>query len=158
LKLVAAGITSIEEVERVLSANTAPVPASAQTKPRILVTDDDPITRMLVKLLLEREHYEVLEARNGLEAVEMASREHPDLLVIDLNMPTMDGFEAIARLRKDFSLATMPILVLTADDGPGIEQRVLGLGADDYILKPFEAATLLSRVEAVFQRIKAQAA
>jgi DNA-binding response OmpR family regulator len=52
----------------------------------------------------------------------------------------------------------MPILVLTADDGPGIEQRVLGLGADDYILKPFEAATLLSRVEAVFQRIKAQAA
>jgi DNA-binding response OmpR family regulator len=70
----------------------------------------------------------------------------------------MDGFEAIARLRKDFSLATMPILVLTADDGPGIEQRVLGLGADDYILKPFEAATLLSRVEAVFQRIKAQAA
>lgn len=158
LKLVAAGLTSIEEVERVLSSEAGRSTARADSSPRVLVTDDDAITRMLVKLLLEREHYEVLEATNGLEAVQIASREHPDLLLIDLNMPEMDGYEAIARLRKDFSLATLPILVLTAEDGPGIEQRVLGLGADDYILKPFEAATLLSRVNAVFRRIKAKAA
>src|SRR5918996_1412601 len=107
---------------------------------------------MLVKLLLEKQQYEVLEAANGRDAVEIATRERPDLLMIDLNMPEVDGYEAIARLRKDFSMATLPILVLTAEDGPGIEQRVLQLGADDYILKPFDAAALLSRVHAVFRR------
>jgi DNA-binding response OmpR family regulator len=113
---------------------------------------------MLVKVLLEREHFEVLEATNGAEAVTIATRERPDLLLIDLNMPEMDGFEAIARLRKDFTLTTLPIIVITAEDGPGIEQRVLGLGADDYILKPFEPDSLLSRVNAVFRRLKVKAA
>jgi CheY-like chemotaxis protein len=165
LQLVARGITSIEEVDRVLSSEserngtaTATTTDTGGGAPRVLVTDDDAITRMLVKVLLERERFEVLEATNGLEAVEIATRERPDLLLIDLNMPEMDGFEAIARLRKDFTLTTLPIVVLTAEDGPGIEARVLGLGADDYILKPFEPDTLLSRVNAVFRRLKDKAA
>jgi type IV pilus assembly protein PilB len=160
LQLVARGVTSIEEVDRVLSSESernGAAPA-ADGVPRVLVTDDDAITRMLVKVLLERERFEVLEATNGREAVEIATRERPDLLLIDLNMPEMDGFEAIARLRKDFTLTTLPIVVLTAEDGPGIEARVLGLGADDYILKPFEPDTLLSRVNAVFRRLKDKAA
>ena len=158
LALVEQGITSMEEVARVLSDEIVAATAPAERPPRVLIADDDAITRMLVRLLLEREHYEVLEATNGLEAVEIASREHPDLLLIDLNMPQMDGYEAIARLRRDFTFATLPIVVLTGEDGPGIEQRVLGLGAADYMLKPFEAATLLARVNAVFRRIKAKAA
>ena len=130
----------------------------SRDRPRILIVDDDTSTRMLVKLLLERERFEVLEAANGHDAVEIAMRERPDLLIIDLNMPGMDGYEAIGNLRKDLSLATLPILVLTSEEGPGIEHRVLKLGADDYMLKPFDPDVLLSRVNAVFRRLKVAAA
>jgi type II secretory ATPase GspE/PulE/Tfp pilus assembly ATPase PilB-like protein/ActR/RegA family two-component response regulator len=157
LQLVAAGITSIEEVNRVLSDGESAREATRE-HPRILVVDDDAITRMLVKMLLARERYEVLEAANGRDAVEIASRERPDLLLIDLNMPEMDGYQAIAALRKDLSLATLPIVVLTSEEGPGIERRVLELGADDYMLKPFDPDVLLSRVNAVFRRMKVMAA
>jgi type IV pilus assembly protein PilB len=157
LALVTEGITSIEEVDRVLASDATAAKAS-NTKPRVLVTDDEPITRMLVKLLLEREQFEVLEAINGQQAVDIAVRERPDLVLIDLNMPEMDGYEAIRRMRRDFSLATLPIVVLTSEEGPGVERRVLELGADDYILKPFDPAVLLSRVQAVFRRLKAVAA
>jgi type IV pilus assembly protein PilB len=156
LGLVASGVTSIEEVDRVLAEDTSA--AAARAKPRVLVCDDEPITRMLVKLLLERENFEVMEAKDGKQAVDIAVRERPDLLLIDLNMPEVDGYEAIAALRRDLSLATMPILVLTAEDGPGIERRVLQLGADDYILKPFDPDILLSRVQAVFRRLNVIAA
>jgi type IV pilus assembly protein PilB len=157
LELVAQGVTSIEEVNRVLSDDSSSV--SARTQPsRVLVTDDEPITRMLVKLLLEREQFQVLEAGNGRDAVEIATRERPDLLLIDLNMPEMDGYEAIGRLRRDLSLATLPIVVITAEEGPGVERRVLQLGADDYIVKPFDPEVLLSRVRAVFRRLKVMAA
>jgi type IV pilus assembly protein PilB len=156
LRLVVLGITSIEEVNRVLAADVAG--ARAHARPRVLVTDDEPITRMLVKLLLERQNYDVLEAANGRDAVEIAIRERPDLLMIDLNMPEMDGYEAIGRIRREMALALMPILVLTSAEGPAVEQRVLELGADDYIIKPFNPDVLLSRVNAVFRRLKVMAA
>jgi DNA-binding response OmpR family regulator len=156
--LVAAGLTSIEEVNRVLTDDGDTAHAAVRERQRVLVTDDEPITRMLVKLLLEREHFEVLEATNGRDAVELATRERPDLLMIDLNMPQMDGYEAITQLRKDLALATLPIIVLTAEDGPGVEKRVLQLGADDYIVKPFDPDILLSRVNGVFRRLKVMAA
>jgi DNA-binding response OmpR family regulator len=73
-------------------------------------------------------------------------------------MPEMNGYDAIAALRKDLSLATLPIVVLTSEEGPGIERRVLELGADDYILKPFDPDVLVSRVNAVFRRLKVMAA
>lgn len=113
---------------------------------------------MLVKRLLERENFEVLEAQNGDEAVAVATRERPDLVLLDLNMPVMDGYEAIHHLRHDVSLASLPIIVLTAEDGQTVERRVLAMGADDYMLKPFEATVLLSRVQAVFARLKLRAA
>ena len=156
LRLVAAGVTSIEEVNRVLADDEST--RAARERPRILVTDDDPITRMLVKLLLEREQFEVLEAANGRDAVEIATRERPDLMFMDLHMPGTDGYEAIAQLRRDLSLATLPIVVLTSEEGPGVEHRVLQLGADDYMIKPFDPEVLLSRVHAVFRRLKVMAA
>jgi Tfp pilus assembly pilus retraction ATPase PilT/ActR/RegA family two-component response regulator len=157
IRLVGLGVTSIEEVRRVLSTDDA-AQVKANAKKRVLVTDDEPITRMLVKLLLEQEGFEVLEATNGKQAVDIAGREHPDLLLIDLHMPTMDGYEAIATLRRNFTLSTLPIIVLTAEEGPGVEERVLQLGADDYLLKPFDPAVLKSRVNAVFRRLKVLAA
>jgi DNA-binding response OmpR family regulator len=79
-------------------------------------------------------------------------------MIADLNMPEMDGYEAIARLRRDFAMATMPIMVLTSEEGPGVERRVLELGADDYVIKPFDPGVLLSRVHGVFRRLKVMAA
>jgi DNA-binding response OmpR family regulator len=158
MRLVAEGFTSIDEVNRVLAEDVDGAQATTRTRSRVLVTDDEPITRMLVKLLLERENFEVLEASNGKQAVDIATRERPDLLIVDLNMPEMDGYEAIRRLRRDVTMATLPIMVLTSEEGPGVERRVLELGADDYIIKPFDPAVLLSRVNGVFRRLKVMAA
>lgn len=151
LDLVSRGVTSIAEVDRVLAIEqTAGVTKTG--KRRVLITDDDRITRMLVRLLLERDGYDVLEGENGAHAVAIAHREHPDLLIIDLMMPEMDGYQALEKIRRDVSLATLPVMVLTAEDGPGIELRVLEMGADDYMIKPFEPEVLLSRVRAAFRR------
>jgi type IV pilus assembly protein PilB len=156
LGMVAEGVTSIEEVNRVLAADI--VVAARNANKRVLVVEDDRLTRMLVKLLLEREGYEVLEGENGQQAVEIARRERPDLLLIDLHMPEMDGYQAIERVRHDVTLATLPVIVLTAEDGPGTEHRVLEMGADDYMIKPFEPDVLLSRVQAAFRRMNRAAA
>lgn len=153
LALVEAGVTSLEEVSRVLAEEVAP-PARAAGDRRVLIAEDDSITRMLVKLLLEREGYTVLEAPNGRVAVEIAVREQPALIVMDLNMPEMDGYEAIAHLRRVPTLAAVPVIVLTSEDGPGVETRVLQMGADDYLLKPFDPGVLSSRVQAVFRRLR----
>jgi type IV pilus assembly protein PilB len=158
VRLVADGVTSIDEVNRVLAEDVDSAQRASRTHTRILVTDDEPITRMLVKLLLERENFDVLEAANGKQAIDIATRERPDLLIVDLNMPEMDGYEVIARLRRDVTMATLPIMVLTSEEGPGIEHRVLELGADDYIIKPFDPGVLLSRVNGVFRRLKVMAA
>ncbi len=90
--------------------------------------------------------------------MELAHRERPDLIIIDLMMPKMDGYEAIQRIRRNLSLATVPVMVLTAEDGADIERRVLGMGADDYMVKPFEPEVLLSRVQAAFRRLDHTAA
>ena len=158
-KLVAAGITSIEEVNRVLTDDADSAHGAARERKRVLVTDDEPITRMLVKLLLEREHFEVLEATNGRDAVEIATTRTAGPVA---HRPEHAGD---GRLRGDWRtcgrtlrMATLPIIVLTSEEGPGVEHRVLELGADDYIVKPFDPSILLSRVNAVFRRLKVMAA
>jgi DNA-binding response OmpR family regulator len=130
---------------------------AVRSRHRVLVTDDEPITRMLLRLMFEREHFEVLEAGNGREAAEIVARERLDVLLIDLNMPEMDGYEAVERLRRGLGVTT-PIVVLTSETGPDVERRVLDLGADDYITKPVDPAILLSRVQAAFRRLNAGAA
>jgi DNA-binding response OmpR family regulator len=124
----------------------------------VLVVDDDRVTRMLVRLLLEKEGYEVVEGENGTQAIELAMREKPNLLVIDLLMPQMDGYEAIAHIRRQPLLATLPVMVLTSEAGAAVEQRVLELGADDYLAKPFEPALLIARIRASFRRTEHLAA
>jgi CheY-like chemotaxis protein len=128
--------------------------ASTRGQSRVLVCDDEPITRLIVKLMLEREGYEVIEASDGAEGVVAALRDKPDLTLMDLTMPVVDGYEAIKRIRGHHDQAAMPIIVLTADEGEGVERRVLELGADDYLLKPFDPPVLLARVGAAFRRPK----
>jgi CheY-like chemotaxis protein len=158
MRLVVEGVTSIEEVNRVLAEDADRARSVNRIRSRVLIAEDEPITRMLVKLLLERENFEVLEAANGKQALDIATRERPDLMIVDLNMPEMDGYEAIGQLRRNVTMATLPIMVLTSEEGPGVERRVLELGADDYMLKPFDPAVLLSRVNGVFRRLKVMAA
>ena len=81
----------------------------------------------------------MIEAINGEQAIEVAVRERPDLLLIDLNMPVMDGYQAIHFLRGHFKMTALPIIVITAEDGQSVERRVLALGANDYIIKPYRA-------------------
>ncbi|OFW00316.1 MAG: hypothetical protein A3I61_00015 [Acidobacteria bacterium RIFCSPLOWO2_02_FULL_68_18] len=128
---------------------------AASTAPgarRVLIVDDDRMIRMLVGLLLQRGGYQVLEARNGREGIDMAVAHRPDLLITDLLMPEVDGYETLSALRADEACARMPVIVLTADSGPEVERTVLSLGADDYLIKPFDAEVLLRRVRSVFLR------
>jgi CheY-like chemotaxis protein len=151
--LVAAGVTSSEEISRVLGPDVvAETPAAAPTRKSVLIADDEPIMRTLVRLLLERDGYAVIEAQNGEEAVDLAVRHIPSLIVMDLNMPKMDGYEAIWRIRTVQGLEATPIVVVTMEDGAKVADQVLSLGADDYILKPFEPAVLTGRVKAAFRR------
>ena len=157
--LVAAGVTSRDEVARVLGADavveapaSAPAPAPTPIRKSVLIADDEPITRTLVRLLLERDGYSVLEAQNGQEAVDLAVRHLPSLIVMDLNMPMMDGYEAISQIRRVDGLESTPIVVVTMEDSAKVADQVLALGADDYIMKPFEPAVLTARVKAAFRR------
>jgi DNA-binding response OmpR family regulator len=103
-------------------------------------------------LLLERDGYTVIEAQNGREAVDLAVRHTPSLIVMDLNMPQMDGYQAISEIRLVRGLESTPIVVVTMEDDASVANQVLSLGADDYILKPFEPAVLTARVKAAFRR------
>jgi CheY-like chemotaxis protein len=129
-----------------------PTNAATTAKPVVLIADDEPITRALVQLLLDRDGYSVVEADNGERAVELATIHRPALMVMDLNMPQLNGYDAIAALRRTTEMDTTRIVVITAEDGPVVERHVLALGADDYIAKPFEPSVLTARIKALFAR------
>jgi len=149
--LVQEGSTTVAEVRRVLGeSETKPesVGLARRQRSRVLVADDDRMIRMLVRLLLDKAGYDVVEAEDGRRAVEVARAERPDLIIMDLTMPELDGYGAIQQIRADISLAAVPLIVLTSEVGPGVEQRVLELGADDYLNKPFDEPILQARVRA----------
>jgi two-component system, OmpR family, response regulator len=116
---------------------------------KILIVDDDPRLRDLVRIALERAGHSVLTARDGKQALVQTAREAPDLVVLDVGLPEMDGFETCRRLRER---SEVPILFLTARDDE--IDRILGLelGADDYVTKPFSPRELVARVRAILKR------
>ena len=116
---------------------------------KILIVDDDPRLRDLVRIALERAGHSVLTASDGKQALVQAAREAPDLVVLDVGLPEMDGFETCRRLRER---SEVPILFLTARDDE--IDRILGLelGADDYVTKPFSPRELVARVRAILKR------
>jgi len=119
---------------------------------RVLIVEDEPDIRELVVHHLKREGYQVSAAASGEEALRQVQAAPPDLVLLDLMMPAMDGLEVCRRLRQDPATASLPIVMLTAK-GDEID-RVLGLeiGADDYVVKPFSPKELLARVRAVLRR------
>jgi DNA-binding response OmpR family regulator len=160
LDMVSEGITSIDEVNRVLAeettaASTSGEPASpprTTNGARILVIDDDRMIRLLVKLLLEKQGYEVIEAKNGREALDLVAREAPDMLILDLMMPEVDGYGTLQALASMTLRHPVVTIVLTSAHDQGIEAKVFDLGADDYLQKPFEPDVLLARVRGAFRR------
>ena len=126
------------------------------TGEHILVVDDEPSIVEVVGLYLQREGYRVTVARDGQAALDAVHRERPDLIVLDLMLPKMDGLEVTRRLRGQGDVG-IPIIMLTAK-GEELD-RILGLemGADDYVVKPFSPQELVSRVKAVMRRVTAAA-
>ncbi|HET7025883.1 MAG TPA: type II/IV secretion system protein, partial [Gemmatimonadales bacterium] len=122
---------------------------------KILLVDDEDHLRRLLKDLLEREGYEVVEARDGAEALEQVDRHGPDVMLLDLNLPGMDGYSVLAHVRSRPATEALPIVVLTAKGDEDNEVRVLQAGADDFLTKPFRARALYARLEKIMARRKA---
>ncbi len=124
------------------------------TSKRILVVDDDVKTVELVKLYLNRDGYRVLTAHDGVEALRLARESHPDLIVLDLMLPGINGLEICRTLRAE---SDVPIIMLTAMTTEQDRLTGLDLGADDYVTKPFSPKELAARVRAVLRRLPEEA-
>jgi CheY-like chemotaxis protein len=118
----------------------------------VLLVDDEDQLRRVMKDLLEREGYTIAEAADGVEALEQADRYAPDVIVLDLNLPTLDGYSVLSQLRSRPATREIPIIVLTAKGDEDNEVRVFELGADDFLTKPFRARALSARLESVVAR------
>ena len=120
--------------------------------PLVLVADDDPDILTLVGFRLERAGYEVLSARDGEEALALALERQPDLAILDVMMPKLDGYEVTQRLRDNAATSSMPVILLTARVQEADITRGFEAGADDYIKKPFSPQELRARVQAILGR------
>ena len=127
-------------------------PALVREQPLVLAADDDEDILELVAFRLERSGYTVLRAHDGEQALELARRERPDLAVLDVMMPKLDGFELTKRLRAEDGTSRMPIILLTARAQDADIVRGFDMGADDYIRKPFSPQELGTRVQAILGR------
>ena len=119
------------------------------SKEKILVVDDDVNICELLRLYIERDDYQVVIANDGEQAVELFNREQPDLVLLEIMLPKMDGWQVCKEIRKT---SNRPIIMLTAKGE--LFDKILGLelGADDYIIKPFEAKEVIARIHAVLRR------
>src|SRR3989475_181398 len=119
---------------------------------KVLLVDDEDSLRKVMRDLLERDGYAVTEARDGVQALDQVDRVGPDIIVLDLNLPGLDGYGVLSHLRSRPATADIPVIVLTAKGDEDNEVRVFELGADDFLTKPFRARALSARLEAVLGR------
>ena len=119
---------------------------------RVLIVDDEATVREVVGQYLELEHFSVMQASNGLEALRLAEETPPDLVILDLTLPGIDGLEVCRRLR---AASAIPILMLTARSDDADKLQGFGIGADDYLTKPFNPRELVARVRAIMRRLDA---
>lgn len=112
----------------------------------VLVCDDEPVVRMLVRATLDHDAYSVVAARNGDEALALTHREHPDLILLDLAMPGLSGRDVLAALRDDPATAATPVIILTGRTHATDRRALLRAGADHYLTKPFSPHQLASVV------------
>ncbi len=116
---------------------------------KILIADDEPEIRDLLRLYLENEKYEVVEAVNGIDALRLMDDEKPDLIMLDIMMPQMDGYQVLKHIREDNNV---PVIIISAKDEDSEKILGLNLGADDYIAKPFNPLEVIARVNSALRR------
>jgi DNA-binding response OmpR family regulator len=127
-------------------------PIASLTHRRILVADDDPVIRTILRTILSTAGFEVVEAADGRDALLQAGQHPPDLLICDLHMPHEDGYEVIKGIRGVVGLSGLPIIILTNDTEDASQFQAMELGADDYLAKPIKPALVLARIHAVLRR------
>ena len=121
-------------------------------KQKLLVVEDEDDIRELIAFNLEMSNLEVFKAKNGEEAIEIAEREYPDIIILDVMLPGIDGFEVCRYLKKNVATRDVPIIMLTARSEDADVVTGLEIGADDYITKPFSPRILIARVHAAMRR------
>lgn len=118
---------------------------------KILIAEDEPDIRELITFTLQYVGYQVIQTNNGEEAFESAKNESPDLIVLDVRMPRMTGYEACSQLKSELSTKHIPIIFLSAKGQEAEVQTGLDLGATDYIIKPFSPDQLVNRIQAILK-------
>lgn len=147
---------STKEISRILGIPEKEVERRirnfSDTRQKIMIVDDEISTLLPLKRSLESEGYSVIEAVNGYEAIEKSKKELPDLIVLDLMLPGIDGFEVCTQLKKDSLTEKIPVIMLTARDEVRDKLEGLEIGADDYVTKPFNLNELKARIRNVLKR------
>ncbi|HFE67198.1 MAG TPA: response regulator [Chloroflexi bacterium] len=115
----------------------------------VLIVDDEQMTRSLLRMMLQREDYRIYEAGDGVEALTAVRQYHPDLILLDVMMPNMDGLTVCKRLREDVNTANMPIILLSAKTQSSAIQEGLQAGADLYLTKPVPRDVLLHNIQSL---------
>ena len=146
-RIVASEGTSITRI----SSSSVVAPASRGGRTILLVEDEEPLRRML-RELLEREGYNVAEAGDGVTALDEIDRIAPDVIVLDLNLPRLDGYGVLSHLRARPQTAGIPVIVLTAQGDEDSEERVFEYGANDFLTKPFRPRALSARLRSLLKR------
>ena len=126
--------------------------AQPEEKSTVLYVEDNPDNRMLVRRILLAENYKLLEARHAFEAIELLEKTIPDLILMDINMPDMDGYTLTAKIRSMPGLGRVPILALTANVMRGDKEKTLEAGCDGYIQKPLDIDQLTREIEKFLKR------
>jgi len=120
-------------------------------KRRVLLAEDNLFLTEIMRIVLEALNYDVIVAKNGRQAVEMATSEAPDLIIMDLMMPELDGFQAATQVRMNPKTQTIPVLAISAFTVPGTRERCLACGFDGYIAKPFTVQELKGAIEKILK-------
>ena len=136
------------------TADAAPgQPGAAGPGPLVLVADDDPDLRHLVRGILTAQGFRVAEAEDGIAALDEAQRLRPDVMLLDMDMPRLDGLGVLDTLRQRLLGRSVPVIVVTVHNDPAVESRCIELGAEDYITKPIQPTSLVARIRAVLRRV-----
>jgi CheY-like chemotaxis protein len=121
--------------------------------PRVLVVDDDPAIRLLCSTILQPDGYHVLEAANGQEGLELALGQAPDVVLLDISMPVLDGFGLAAALRADERTRELPVIFLSGEVDPLVKAKAFETGAQGFIAKPFDPGAVSSFIERVLAHL-----
>lgn len=119
---------------------------------KILLVEDNPVNMRLIRLTLKNENYEFVEAVNGEEALALAEIHLPDLIVLDIQIPKIDGYEVARRLKQDERSKHIPIIALTAHAMKGDEEKIINSGCDMYVSKPFDTQKFKTLVQSVLEK------